>query len=643
VKIILVIFVLIISLYAEDTTNLEEFTLGKIVNGKVSKEAYFNRIGLPNVYVSSQCPKKGKCWPVIRNTQGKVIKSYSTSDSVGTVSSGRYKGIAYLLYSYTYGPKKNRVTKYYLVDQNLKQYDVPNGSGGLSLISKDRDLISVSKFGVYKNGVQILNNEEIDVAAISNNPQGDIAIAAVLKVSDEIIVTNLSEWKSSNIVLSKHGDRKGIISVYPKDAYNVYAAVYKNVNIYNKGLMGAHVDFSANKLEKGWIFNSAERNVGWDPDMYINDSTLHIGTKDTTNRKPVHIIVTSKDYFALGEELPKHIEGFEQESEFDLLVGAGITQVSWLASSSIGDISSDSDLEYGEVKYDIGKSLYKSIYFEGRYGSTHLSIAYLENEAEEIGGLATKASKILNFLVDFDGFIGDSTTLRLKSTKGNINGIATFVDNNTGSTKMLNNATIGTPTEFQSELVSYGAYLMMERGWYSGLEYTDYTTPSAVGFSDINKNVVLYGMDPNFEIKSYSLVFGYDEISYAKRYEVDLARFYFQGLGGIGWADYTLSSEAQQAVANTPEGLGKTINYTGSFTFNAEAEFGYIFQQRFKVARGLGYSFTAGYRAKWAGNATGQAEDDGEDDVYIEPNELELEMGRYDIWHGPYASANFIW
>ncbi len=626
-------FILLGSLFAE------EFTLGKITNGKVSKVSYFNRIGVPNVYVSTQCPKKGDCWDVIRNTQGKVIQSFSTSDSVGTIGAGRYKERAYLYYSYTYGPQKDRKTKYYLIDENLKQYKIPPHRGSVSIITKDRDFIQVSTYGVYKNNELILSNDAIELSSIANNPNGDIAIAALLKSSSEVIVSNLKEWKSTNVVLSKHGDRTGILSVYPKDKDNVYMSIYKNINIFNKGLMGAHVDFKNDTLEKGWVFNSAERNVGFDPSIYIEKDTLHIGATDSTNRTDIHIIVTPKDYAALGEETPGHIKDFEQESVIDMLVGVGYSQTNWKASSSISDID-DSNLEYGEVKYEIGKSLYKSVYFEGRYDSMSLSVAYLQNEAQSIGGLAGKASKILNFLVDFDGFIGNSTSLRLKVLKGNINGIATFVDNNLGSTPITSS---GQEEEFQSELVTYGAYLMMERGWFGGLEYTNYTTPSAIGFSDINKNVVLYGMDPNFKIKTYSLVFGYDEISYAKRYEVDLSRLYLQGLGGIGWADFTLSQEAQDAVLQTSVANGKTINYTGSFTANAEVELGYIFQQRFKIARGLGYSFTAGYKAKWAGTFNGQAKNDGENDTYIADNELELEMGRYDIWHGPFATANIIW
>ncbi len=639
-KILFIVSLFIMSLFADATTQnkKDEYVLGTIHHGKKSKSAYFNRLGLPAVYVSYQCPKKGDCWPVIRNQHGKILRSYSTSDSLSQLSHGRYNGVAYLYYSHTHGPSKRRVTDYYLIDQNLKKYPTPNGGIGItSIITKDAKLVALWHDGVYKDGELLLKSQPIVDGVISNNPEGDIAVAALLDFTNEIMVTNLSKWKSSNVMLAKYGDRNGILSVYPKDKDNLYIAVYKNVNIYNKGLMGTHVDFTNDKTETGWLFNSSLRNVGFDPNIYIQKDTLIVGATDSTNRDDVYIKVTPKDYKALGT-IPEHILGFEDESKFDLLVGVGYTQMSWIASTDVKDIPTDSDIVYGEVKYDIGQTLYKSVYFEGRFDSTHLSVAYLQNEAKKVGGLTAKASKVLNFLLDFDGFIGDSTSLRLKAIKGNINGVATFIDKHQGSTLLSNNPT---DTEFQSEIITYGAYLMMERGLYAGAEYTDYTTPSAVGFSGRSKTVDYYGMDPNFKIKSYSLVFGYDEISYAKRYESDLSRFYFQGFGGVGWADYTLSDAVQKNVETT---TGKTVNYTGNFTFSAQADIGYIFQQRYKAARGLGYSFTAGYKAKWAGTSTGQVENKGDgNDVIIKQNELELEMDRYDIWHGPYVSANFIW
>jgi hypothetical protein len=401
-------------------------------------------------------------------------------------------------------------------------------------------------------------------------------------------------------------------------------------------LVASRVDFVKNDVKWGWIFNSAKRNVGFDPSMYYADETLYIGTKDSTNREDVYMAVSASECLKLGEQIPEHTLDFQQQSMVDLLVGVGFSQTNWYANSEIDDVNSDSDVEYGSVSYDIGASIYKSLYFQGRVNNSQISISYLENEAEQAGGLTAKASKILNVLFDFDGLVSDSSTLRVKVTKGNINGVATFEDKSNTDASFTTTSD-DRVTEFESELVTYGIYLMKERGYYGGLEYTNYTTPSAVGFSNSSKNMEYYGMDKEFEISTYSLVFGYDEISYAKRYEVDLSRWYLQGFGGIGWANYDLSSQTKSIIKDISD--SKKINYTGSVAFSGELEIGYIFQQRFKLARGLGYSFTGGYKVRGSYNGSGQSDDS---DDSIESNELELEMSRYDIWHGPFVSANFI-
>lgn len=617
----------------------DEFVVGNISSFETSKYSYFNSLNMPNVYVGTQCKDKcsgsGCCWSVIRNQSGKTIRTFSSKDSVGTIASGRYEDIAYLLYSRTYGSGKNRKTKYYLVDHKNREYDVPSGSTGMTnIITKDRELVSIKSDGVYKNGVKVLSSDTIEVASISNNPQGDIAAIAVLDLSDEVIVTDLTKWINTNILLSVTGDKDGVLSVYPKNKKELYASVYKNVNIFNKGIVGSYVNFTNQEVREGWIFNSADRNIGFDPDMFLFEGNVYIGTQDSTNRKKVSVILSEHAYKTLDHKVPIHIDGFEYENVAELLVGVGLTQAYWRASSSIDGISNDSNMEYGEVKYDIGSSLYKSLYFEGRFNSTRLSVSYLQNKAEDVGGLTAKVSKIVNVLFDVNGLIGDSSSLRLKVTKGNINGISTFEDKKNGA-ESITTEPKDLKTEFESEVLTYGAYVMLERGYFGGLEYTNYTTPSAVGFSNSKKRIQYYGMDPNFEISTYSILFGYDEISYAKRYETNLSRFYLQGSGGIGWADYHLSSPIKKDVGSN----GYSINKTDSLAFNAELEFGYIYQQRFRMFRGLGYSLTASYKARGSYNSSGQSEDS---DNEIDSDELELEMTRYDIWHGPYISANIV-
>ena len=121
-----------------------------------STNSYFNSLGMPNVSVGSRCPKKGDCWPVVEDQNGKVLRSYGTNHSVGTVSTGRYQNIAYLYYYDSYKSGKKTITNYYMLDQNGNSYDTPRGSRGFdSIITHNRQLLSVGAQGVYKAGTLI--------------------------------------------------------------------------------------------------------------------------------------------------------------------------------------------------------------------------------------------------------------------------------------------------------------------------------------------------------------------------------------------------------------------------------------------------------------------------------------------------------
>jgi len=273
--------------------------------------------------------------------------------------------------------------------------------------------------------------------------------------------------------------------------------------------------------------------------------------------------------------------------------------------------------------------------FEGRIGDVQLALSYLKNEAKKEGGLVAKSSELLNFFVDFNGIFGSSSSLRLKAEEGNVNGVATFYDKGEGIQTVTAD---GTESEFEAKLTRFSALLMKERGMFYGLEYTDFTTPSTVGFSDSSKSIVVMGLDKAFKIDTYELVFGYDEIAYAKRYETNLNRFFFQAMGGVGAAVYKLSSDIKSQIkAKTP---GKKIkDDTFSLAADLDLNVGYIYQKRFKLLRGFGFSFLAGYKARGTYTGSGQSDDS---DSKIKENELQLEMSRYDVWHGPYANLNIV-
>ena len=546
-------------LFSVDYTE-SDYHLSPLHSGQKSLHSYFNSLGIENVYQSTVCRENCTgdhcCYPVIKNGKNHVLYSYGSDDSVSTVASGRYKSGAYLLYEHSYRSGKKSYTDRYLIDANGKRYDVPrfNSANALSaIVSKKRDVMQVFEDGIYRNDTLIVSASGLERAQIRSNPRGDMAVVAVNDVG-AVLVSNMKEFISANILLAKGGDRDGILSVYPKNSEQVYLAVYNNVNVYNKGLMGAVIDFKGGQSHSGWLCNSERENIGFDPQLYVNGDEVIISSYNSSTKEHVSQTVTLTQFNSIDLSAPKHTKGFENEPFLGFIVGAKLSQLSWIASSKVEPESTT----YASVDYDIGDSLYKSIFFEGRISNVNLGVSYLKGEAQKKGGLTAKASEALNFLVDFNQLISPSTSLRVMLTDAEINGLATFNTDYNGLSLTPN----GTQEAFSSKLTRFSVLAMMERGWYFGGEYANYITPSAVGFSNSSKNIDTVALDKEFEIQTYEFVFGYDEISYAKRYETDLARFYVQAMGGIGAAVYSLSSQTRSAVESSTAKSIKNSTYS---------------------------------------------------------------------------------
>mgnify|MGYP000102451846 CR=1 FL=1 len=300
---------------------------------------------------------------------------------------------------------------------------------------------------------------------------------------------------------------------------------------------------------------------------------------------------------------------------------------SWEAQSEV----TKNDHTYLRADYQIDPSLLWSAQFQGRIGNTRLALTYLKDEAKEEAGeassgqAASEASEYLIGTLDFQGLFSPSSGLRVAFRRTETEGLAK-IDNRQQNT-----------TTFEPFTVDYnmvGLYQTRERGWYWGLEYTEYQMPSAVGFSDSSKTIVHSTFDPEFGIQKGSLVAGYDPQAYAKRYETDYDDFYLTGKIGVGYGQASLSSEIKQEAKNeTGETKIKTPSF---FAFDGMLETGYLWQSRFKSARGLGYQFLVGYQALGSYMGAGQSEDSESEEG------LSLEFSRYDIWHGPFARLNII-
>ncbi len=632
IKMIFLVFIVSISLYGVETDE-GEYSISDLKSGGMSLDSYYDTLAIPDLYVGTKCYKdckKNCCYSVLRARGGKVLRSYSTSDSVGEVARSRYKDKSYLMYSYTHGPEKDRVTDMILVDNKLKEYPIDGYISGSydREISLDAKIIDVARGGIYVNGNHILTDTNFESAAVENDYKGNIGVVGVNDKIRSLFVSNLKEMKMANITLASRSDKKGILAVYPSDE-SVYAVAYNLINIYNKGLMGAKVDFKNNSTKSGWIYNYQGDNIGFYPQIYLTTDSLYVKALNSSRDESVYFQISANEYEKIDKTTPLR-DGFENEEMVSFVVGAGLSYLGWYASSEVTD---KDDNSFADTEYEIANTLYKKVWLQGRVGDTQLAISYMQNEAEKVGGLTKKASDILSMFVDVNNLISSSSVLRIAYESAKINGIATFNDAKYGAT----NVTVNSKVEFESKLDRLSLLVMMEKGFYTGFEYTSFETPSAVGFSGSSKNVEYYGLDKNFGITNYEIVAGYDTASYAKRYETDFSKFYIQGLFGFGVSVYDMSSAFKNRVQAISE--KKIVNSDFSFVLDAELQFGYLWQQRFKTLKGFGHSFDMGIKARGIYTGAGQSD---ESDSTIESDELSMEMTRSDIWYGPFINYNIV-
>jgi hypothetical protein len=322
-------------------------------------------------------------------------------------------------------------------------------------------------------------------------------------------------------------------------------------------------------------------------------------------------------------------EEFETKPFISLDAGVGFAYLSWESSSYVDD---DNKNKYAELEYDIAQTIYTSIYIQGQINNIELALSYMQNRAQQKGGLVRDANNLFSFFVDINDFISPQNSIKLIYENANVNGLATFNDENYGG---INLTPIISPIEFKSDLKRISLLIMMKEGAFFGGEYDNYTIPSALGFVDRYRDLKYYGVDKDFGIKNFKLVAGYDTASYAKENEIDYSTFYMQGSGGVGLSVYDISDSFKENLQNISN--KDIVQSKYSLVLEAQVQVGYLWQQRFESLKGLGYSFDTGIKVR--GNYTGIS---ASDDADIDYNELHMRMKRYDIWYGPFINCKII-
>ncbi len=635
------IFVFLFSLSA----SAQEYSYSSLQQGGLSYSRYLSQQGIAKVSLGRTC-NNNVCRSVVFNQDGKKLKIFSKEDSVSRIADGRYFQHAYLLVSNNYKCGDKRCIQNLLINeegkiQNIRSF--PRDDKPLaSRIGKNKTIyvLGESSLVVQQPGQQVYSlktPEKIISGHIGFNSNGLISIIAVAR-SGQIYCGDARKWKRLKVKLAAHGDRIGVASIYPENKNQQYIVLYRYTNEYNKGLYGLRYDSQSGAEEGGWLFNSEERNIGFDPSIYRQQNgTFVISAKNSSVEKNVHFVLTDEDFFKLNAKMPEHVlkAGNGEEKFISFMLGAGVSQLSWIATSNV----KNNDITLLDVDYTISDSLYKSINFEGRIGDTNLSLQYLKNKSkdvidEQIDGISNSNQQTLGDDIssyffstfDFKGLISPATSMRIQAEFGSVKGLA--------KVSKTDEPPVG--VYFSTDLKRIAVLAVRERGLFIGGDYISYTMPSAVGYIDASQSVVYDNIDSGLGFQALRMVVGYDALAYSKRYETDYRRFYLSGSGNVGFGYANVSSQIEQDALSVTS-ADKIDKLPVYMTFGFDMEAGYLWQQRFKNIRGLGYSFALGYRASYSIFGIEQSKD-----AKPENGALFLVFEREDFMHGPFLKANII-
>ena len=73
-----------------------EYAISGLREGGMGKDAYYDALGMPNLYVDTVCEEhcsRHCCYNVLRDRAGRIVRRFSRSDSITQVARNRYRGV----------------------------------------------------------------------------------------------------------------------------------------------------------------------------------------------------------------------------------------------------------------------------------------------------------------------------------------------------------------------------------------------------------------------------------------------------------------------------------------------------------------------------------------------------------------------
>lgn len=593
-------------------------------NSGITHKQFLDSLGLANAAMQQQCSKDGKhCsyWLQVGQQRFNVSKESSL------IASTRYSGVTYAYYSdndqhfivNSHGQKAKAPAIYpevYLTDPALFSGYESNYVG--MIISKEGTPIYV------KNDQLIVGKSRISLESkplfftFGTSLQGDWVLAMIDK-KYQIHLVNSQSHAIVPTSLNKRSDLRFILSAYPTGPKSSWLTVFEYQNKRNKTL--SLYQNRNGKVSRFTVANSVKGDVGVLPEIYV-DANQHL--RIFSNAK------TNKYFYTLN---PKNLTNQQPlanpylgEDITDILIAAGVRATQWTVSESVKSPKGNDSNNLAKVKYQMNDSILTEFKIAGRVYGNHLSLSYLQNQAEkDMNSLEKAATKKLYAAIGLDRFFNGASTLRLEYASETAGGIATYSNNLDASDSQV--------AAFENDYKRFGIIRTMELGTFAGINYTQNNMPMAIGFFEQYGQPILE-FDPDLKIKKLSFIMGYDTSQYSSRYLFNYRSFYFDGRLGLGIYDYKISSDILSKVkAET----GKKDDSSFGFAMDGYLETGYIWQVRSVKAAGLGVSLQAGINADFEYYLNSISDNND-----IKPDRFEASFERHDIRWGPFLRLNMI-
>lgn len=360
------------------------------------------------------------------------------------------------------------------------------------------------------------------------------------------------------------------------DGKDVIIASYYVRNSYNKGILLHRIPVKAvdvrAELKHCVFLRRKDENIGWFPSISTNGAEVALAALNTT-RNQTEIFRFDKSYIDNANDFKQGwLEPWmEKQKKTNLYAEFGYEYLHWnsVVNTHFMDLT-------GAVPPP-GRFRMKPLFLEevglgGGYDDISFGFEYLENvfvnrEEKNAPGAEKRTADYLAGNLNFENAFGYDNALEIHVRSGMLTG------------SYLNS---GISFDFSARYFDMDVDLFDKEAFYFfGLEYRRYLEPQPIIVSQAG--VITESYVTRADFSNLSLILGYSNLNYIRRYENEYKGLYVDTKAGVGLASVSLEREPS-VPADIPD----------CRVYRLSVDTGYMLFKRFESLRYLSYFIKAG-------------------------------------------------